>query len=50
MKNMGLMEAVLVSDSEYSVKSICEYWVQGEHGEKKKVENEALLRKLCMGG
>ena len=43
------MKAVLVSDSEYSVKSICTYWVQGEYGEDKKVQNEVLLRKLCMG-
>lgn len=50
-KNVGLMEVVLVSDSEYLVKSMCEYiWKWLKNGFKastgKKVENEVLLKKL----
>jgi len=50
-ENVGLMEVVLVSDSDYLVKSMCEYiWKWLRNGFRastgKKVENEVLLKKL----
>ncbi|KAI5836804.1 ribonuclease H-like domain-containing protein [Morchella snyderi] len=50
-KNVGLMEVVLVTDSDYVAKSMCEYiWKWQKNGFKtrkgKKVENEGLLRML----
>lgn len=50
-KHVPLMEVVLVSDSDYLIKSMCEYiWKWLGNGFKtsagKKVENEVLFRKL----
>ncbi|KAF8456697.1 ribonuclease H-like domain-containing protein, partial [Terfezia claveryi] len=49
--NVGMMEVMLVSDSEYVVKSMCEYiWKWLRIGFKastgKKVENGVLLKQL----